>query len=294
MSQKWAYLMLSCSALFWSGNFVIGRAIATDIPPITFSYWRWSLALALILPFTVKSLITQWPIIRANLLPLIFLGLLGVSGFNTFVYLGLQETTATNALLINSFIPILIILLSRIIIGTPITPGRLAGILVSTIGVLLLVVQGSLENLLSLKINQGDLWILAASFIWAIYSIGLRRRPADLPAQTFLLVTIIVGFLILSPIYWFNPLNEPIFSLNTGNLMAIGYVALFASIGAFLCWNQGVKIVGAGSAGQFIHLMPLFGTAMAIAFLGEQLYWFHVVGAVAIGTGILLSLKNDQ
>ncbi|MES9857416.1 MAG: DMT family transporter [Sedimenticola sp.] len=285
--------MLSCSALFWSGNFIIGRAFASDIPPITLSYLRWSLALAIILPFTARSLITQWPVIRANLLPLIFMGALGVSVFNTFVYIGLQETSATNALLINSFIPIFIILLSLTIPGTPITQGKLAGILISTCGVLLLVVEGSLENLLALKINPGDLWILAAAFIWATYSISLCRRPANLSASTFLLVTIIVGFLILSPIYWFNLLSEPSLIPNSGNLMAIGYVALFASIGAFLCWNQGVSVVGAGTAGQFIHLMPLFGTAMATLFLGEQLYWFHIGGAIAIGAGILLSLKSE-
>lgn len=286
--------MLTGSALFWSGNFVIGRAFATEIAPITISYLRWSLALVVLLPFTVKSLISQWPIVRSNLPLLIFMGALGVSGFNTFAYLGLQETTATNALIINSFIPMLIILLSRIMPGTPIPKNKLGGILVSTCGVLLLVSQGSLDNLLSFNINRGDLWILAAGFTWAIYSISLRWRPAGLSAPTFLLVTMIIGLLILSPFYWLNLLEEPAFTPSSSNLMVIGYVALFASLGAFLCWNQGVKIAGANTAGQFIHLMPLFGTAMAILFLGERIYWFHMVGAGAIAAGIALSLKKRR
>ncbi|MCP4076642.1 MAG: DMT family transporter [Gammaproteobacteria bacterium] len=292
MSKNWAYLMLAGSALFWSGNFVIGRAFSTDIQPLTISYLRWSTALVVILPFTLKSLVSQWSIIRANLPLLIFMGVLGVACFNTFAYLGLNKTSATNALLINSFIPILIILLSRIKPGIPITAAKFIGILISTCGVLLLVSRGEINNLLAFKINRGDLWVLLAAFVWATYSISLRWRPAELTAPAFLSFTMIIGVIILSPLFWFNVLNEPPFVASTPNLAAIVYVALFASIGAFLFWNQGVKIVGAGTAGQFIHLMPVFGTIMAIVFLGEQLFWFHIAGAVAIGSGIYLSLRK--
>ena len=292
MSKNWAYLMLASSALFWSGNFVIGRAFASDIQPLTISYLRWCTALVVILPFTIKSLLKQWPIIRANLPLLIFMGAFGVAGFNTFAYLGLNKTSATNALLINSFIPILIILLSRIKPGLPITAAKFIGILISTCGVLMLVSRGEIDNLIAFKINQGDLWVLLAAFVWAVYSISLRWRPAELTAPAFLSFTMIIGVLILSPVYWFNLLDEPAFVVNTPNMVAIAYVALFASIGAFLFWNQGVKIVGAGTAGQFIHLMPVFGTIMAIVFLGEQLFWFHIAGASAIGLGIYLSLRK--
>ena len=294
MSKNWAYLMLAGCALFWSGNFVIGRAFSSDIQPITISYLRWTTALIVILPFTIKSMISQSTIIKDNLLILIFMGAFGVAGFNTFAYLGLNQTTATNALLINSFIPILIILLSRIMPGTPITVAKLVGILISTSGVLLLVSRGEIDNLLTFKINQGDLWVLLAALVWAIYSISLRWRPKGLSAPVFLSFTMIIGVLFLSPLYWFNLLGEPSFVVSTENVVAIAYVALFASIGAFLFWNQGVKIVGAGTAGQFIHLMPVFGTIMAIVFLDERLFWFHVAGALLIGSGIYLSLKNPR
>jgi len=292
MSKNWAYLMLAGCALFWSGNFVIGRAFSADIQPVTISYLRWSTALLVILPFTIKSLIFQWPVIRANLALLVFMGAFGVAGFNTFAYLGLNQTTATNALLINSFIPILIILLSRIAPGTPISVAKIIGILISTCGVLLLVSRGNIHNLTSFKINQGDLWVLLAAFVWAVYSISLRWRPAGITAPVFLSFTMIVGVLILSPVYWLNLMGEPSFVVNTPNVVAIAYVALFASIGAFLFWNQGVKVVGAGTAGQFIHLMPVFGTIMAIVFLDERLFWFHVAGATAIAIGIYLSLRK--
>lgn len=292
MSRNWAYLMLCGPALFWSGNFVLGRAFAADIDPITLSYWRWLVALLIFLPFSVRGLLAEFSIVRAHLLRLTVMGAIAVSGFNTFVYLGLQHTTAMNALLINSFIPILIILLSRLIPGIPIQKRQLLGILVSTAGMILLVTRGDFENLLNLDINRGDLWMLLAALCWAVYSISLKWRPQQLSATSFLLISMILGLLILGPFYWLNVFNEAPFNFNFNNLVVVGYVAIFASIGAFLLWNQGVKVVGAGTAGQFIHLMPVFGSVLAIVFLGEQLFWFHVLGALAIGGGIYLSVTQ--
>ncbi len=292
MSRNLAFLMLAGSALFWSGNFVLGRAFATDIAPVTLSYLRWCVALICFIPFSWRALLAQWPLIRQHGWKLVFMGTLGVAGFNTLAYLGLHSTSATNALLINSFIPILIILFSRIYPGVAISPLRLIGIVISTAGVLLLVSRGELAKLLAFEFNVGDLWILGAAMIWAIYSISLRWRPAGITAPVFLTVTMIVGVLVLSPIFWLNLNHEPAFEATPENLLAVAYVAWFASIGAFLFWNQGVKIVGAGTAGQFIHLMPVFGTTMAVVFLNEQLYWFHFAGAAAIGLGILLSLRS--
>ena len=283
--------MLSGSALFWSGNFVLGRAVSGQIEPISLAYMRWCLALIIFLPFTFRAVLIQWSVIRENLAILVFLGVVGVAGFNTFAYLGLQDTSATSALLINSFIPILIIILSRIYPGTRITRSKLIGILLSTAGVIILISRGNWDSLLALEVNRGDLWVLMAAFSWAVYSIGLRWRPAELSAPAFLSFSMIIGVLVLSPFYWFNLLHEAPIDFGVNNLLVIGYVAIFASIGAFLCWNQGVKIVGAGTAGQFIHLMPIFGAAMAVGFLSEQLFWFHAAGAFAIAGGIFITLK---
>jgi len=202
MSKNWAYLMLTGSALFWSGNFVLGRAIATEISPITLAYWRWMIALIILLPFSFRMLIKQWSVVRQHWRFLTFMAVISVSCFNTFVYLGLQTTTATNALLINSFIPILIILLSRIKPGIPISRFRFSGILISSVGVLVLVLRGNPENLIALSFNQGDFWVLAAAFTWAVYSISLRWRPTELSAQAFLLFNIFIGLLFLGPFYW--------------------------------------------------------------------------------------------
>ena len=291
MSRNTAYLLLIGSALFWSGNFILGRAFANDIPPMSLSYWRWTVALLVFLPFSLHRLYIDRQIILQHLGWIVFMGVFGVAGFNTFVYIGLNDTLATNALLINSFIPILIILLARVALGQSIHWLQTVGVVLSTAGVITLVARGDWQNLVDLQVRQGDLWILLAAFVWAAYSLGLRKRPEGLSSSAFLLSTMIVGVLVLSPLYWFNLLQEPVFEMSSNNIMAILYVALFASLGAFLCWNQGLRIVGARTGGQFIHLMPVFGMVMAVLFLGEKLFWFHVLGGVAIALGIFLSLK---
>lgn len=290
MSRNTAYLLLIGSALFWSGNFILGRAFANDIPPMTLAYWRWMVALLVFLPFSLHRFYADFDVIRQHLGWIVFMGVFGVAGFNTFVYIGLNDTLATNALLINSFIPILIILLARVFLGQSIHWLQTVGIVLSTGGVIVLVARGNWQNLIDFEVRHGDLWILLAAFVWAAYSLGLRKRPEGLSSSAFLLSTMIVGVLVLSPLYWFNLLEEPGFEMARNNVMAIGYVALFASLGAFLCWNQGLRIVGARTGGQFIHLMPVFGMVMAVLFLGEKLFWFHVLGGVAIAMGIILSL----
>jgi drug/metabolite transporter (DMT)-like permease len=284
--------MLCGPVLFWSGNFVLGRAMSLDIEPITLSFWRWMIALLVFFPFSIMALIRDWSIIRKYLPRLILMGALGVAAFNTFVYLGVRHTSATNALLINSFIPIFIIILTRIILGVSLSLRKIIAVLISSMGVLMLVVKGDMQNLFALQINFGDLWVLLAALCWALYSISLRWRPVGISATGFLLFTMLVGVVLLVPFYLYVLSQGVYLEMNSPNLLTIAYVALFPSIAAFLLWNQGVKMVGAATAGQFIHIMPVLGTLMAVIFLGEQLFWFHLIGAVAIGAGVFLSLTE--
>ncbi len=284
-----AQLLLVCSTLFWSGNFVIGRALHDSIPPLSLAFWRWTLALCLILPFTLVPLWRQRQLILAHWPILLLLGVLGVAGFNTFVYLGLQHTSATNALLINSAIPIFIILISRLLLGQRLNGRQHLGVVLSLLGVVTLILQGSWSHLLELRSRPGDLWILLAALNWASYSVLLRWKPAALQALPFLGVTIIVGLSILAPLHGFDLLHEPDWPVNALNLGGILYVALFASVLAFLGWNEGVKRIGAPRAGQFVHLMPVFGTLIAVLFLHETLQGYHLIGASLIALGIALS-----
>lgn len=285
-----AWLLLSCSALFWAGNFVVGRLVAGEGGPLTLSIWRWGLATLIILPFALPRIWRQRELIRANLPLLVFLAVFSVASFNTLLYVGLQTTTATNALIINSSIPVLIIAFGLILLKQPPTLRGLIGILVSCVGVVWLVSQGDVTALTQRGISEGDLWILASSVVWAIYSLYLRFRPADLDPVAFLGVTCVVGTLAIGLVRLINPLNEGPLPMEPHLLAAVGFFALFPSLGAYLCWNAGLAQVGAARGGQMIHLMPVFGLTLATLFLGERMVAHHWMGGALIATGLLIAL----
>ena len=287
------FLLLTLTALFWAGNFVIGRAMKSSIPPISLAFWRWALALAILIPFSLPHLRAEWPVLRQNWRWLTVLGVLGISCFNTFVYIGLHSTTATNALIINSVIPILIVLLSRLLAATPVSRRQALGITISLSGVLTIICRANPDVILTLKINSGDAWILLAVLSWAFYTFLLRHRPAHLHPLSFLSAIVAIGLIPLSLLYaWELGQGERI-ELNPANITSILYVALFPSVLAFIFWNQSVREVGPNKAGLFLYLMPVFGTILSIFFLGETFYLFQLAGIGLIFSGIWLTTATS-
>ena len=282
------YLLLVLSTLFWAGNFVLGRAVKASIPPVGLAFWRWTIALAVLLPFSLPHLRSQWPLLRDNWKPLAVYGILGVACFNTFVYIGLHSTTAINALLVNSIIPVLIVVLSRVLACTPVTRQQAAGVLLSLGGVIVIICRADAGLLLSLQINRGDLWILMAVVSWAFYTFLLRRRPAGLHPLSFLAAIIIIGLIVLVPFYVGEICRGATIGTDLATCGSILYVALFPSVLAFSFWNQAVGEVGPATAGLFLHLMPVFGALLSSVFLGESLHLFHLAGMGLIFSGIYL------
>ena len=283
------YLLLVLTTLFWSGNFVLGRAVHTVFTPFTLSFWRWAVALVILLPFVATSLREQAPLLRRHWAILLLLSVLGVVNFNTFVYIGLQTTTATNAVIMLSVTPVLIVALSFLLLRQTTTGWQAVGIGVSLAGVLLIVSRGSLEALLARQFNPGDLWILAAVFSWALYSVCLRWRPAELKPLNFQAATMLIGVALLTPPYGWDLAQGQTFVLNAATVTSIGYLALFPSILAYIFWNRAVAELGANRTGQFLHLMPAFGAVLAMIFLGERLHGFHGAGIALIAAGIYLA-----
>jgi len=269
---------------------VLGRAVHELVPPIGLAFWRWAVASLLILPFVWPAMQREWPLLRAHLVRLLILAALGVSGFNTCVYLGLQTTSATNSVLIQSTLPLLILLLNRLLFDTVVGLKSMISILLSLAGVLLILGAGNPLRLAAGQWNPGDLWVFAAAWIWALYSVLLRWRPAGLTSAAFLGFTVLAGCVLLSPAYVLETaLGRPMV-WSQPVILAVAYVAVFPSALAYLFWNRGVATVGANAAGHFVHLMPVFGSAMAIGFLGEAFHWYHLVGALLVAVGILLTL----
>jgi drug/metabolite transporter (DMT)-like permease len=281
------YLLLTLSALIWSGNFVISRAMNNVIPPAGFVFWRWVVASIVLAPIALPRLRREWPIIRANLGLICICGLFGVTLFNFLIYTAMHSTTAINAALVNSAIPVFILMFARLFYGQRVSLRQHLGIALSLLGVATIILQGDLGRIRTLTFNRGDLLVLLAAVAWAIYSVAIRRYPQGLNPFLFLFSTTISGLIFLIPFYAFEIASGQLLSLNRGTVLSIGYVGILASVVAFSAWTSGLRRIGAQVGGQFIHLMPAFSTILAVVFLGERLRSFHLVGIVLIFAGIL-------
>lgn len=283
------WLFAALPPLLWAGNVVLGRALHAELPPIALSFWRWLLALMILLPFAARPLWSQWPVLRRSWRLLALLALLGVSGYNTFLYLGLQTTSATNGVLLTSAIPVLIVGLSFVLLHQRIDWAQALGIALSLLGVAVIMTQGQPARLFGLALDRGDLWILAAAMTWAVYSVCLRWRPAGLNPLAFLAAIMILGLIPLLPLYLWELSQGRTLAPTPVNLAALGYVALFPSVVAYISWNYAVAVLGANRTGLFIHLIPVFGALLAMLLLGERLAVFHAAGIGLIVTGIWLA-----
>jgi drug/metabolite transporter (DMT)-like permease len=287
------YFIMILPPLFWAGNFVVGRAVVSDqIAPLTLSFWRWLLAMLILLPFVIKPMWQQRKIIQSYFWRICFLAILSISAFNSLAYIALQYTTATNATLLNSFIPIFIIMIMGIFFKEKIAYKQIFGICVSLMGVFVILTRLDLAVIQNLSVNKGDLWMLLAALDWALYSIFLKYlRPKELSPLPFLGIMVIIGTIALVPLLLLNPYNEAPIIWNDGMIKALAYIAIFPSIIAYLSWNYGMQKLGAATGGQFIHLMPLFGALMAVIFLGESIHPYHLIGGACIALGLWLSIN---
>jgi len=284
------YLLMPLAPLFWSGNFILGRAVRASLPPIGLAFWRWFVASLLLVSFAWPHLRQDWKTIIHHWKIVLFLSALGIAAFNTLVYTGLRSTTAINGILLQSALPIAIVAISYLFFRDTITPLQGLGVLVSLSGAITIIIRGSLHVLAELSLNTGDVLIFIAVICYAAYSVFLRKRPALHPLS-FLTATFITGTIILLPLYLWEHFTREAMPVDRLTCIAVGYVAIFPSILAYLCFNRGVELLGANRAGLFIHLMPVFGSIMAIVFLGERFKAFHGVGIVLILSGIVLATR---
>jgi len=288
-----APLLLVAAVLLWSGNFIAGRALGDSVPAVGLNFWRWAIALAILLPVALPELRRHRAALAESWLYLLLLGLTGVAAFHVFVYKALADTTATNALLVLSTAPAAIMLLSWAALSEPLRARQWLGIGVSFAGALVLICHGDLGALAALALGRGELWMLAAVPVWAAYSVLLKRRPPALPQRSTLTVSTAIGLAWLAPWVAASPSVLAI-DWTPSILAGVAYISIGASVVAFLCWNQGVALVGPARAGVYIHLMPLFGAILAFLLLGESLQPYHGLGAALVFTGILLTQCRDD
>jgi len=286
------YLLLGLAMLFWSGNIVIARAMHAEIPPVAMAFWRWTIAFVVVLPFAWRPLVQHRAVLRRSWGLLLLMGGIGVASYNTLSYIALQTTTATNAVLFNSLIPVLIVPIAWLWLRERIRPVQAFGVAVSLAGVVVIVARGDLATLRELTFNQGDLWLLGAMVIWAFYTVALRFKPPELGTLPFLAAIILFGLPFLAVFYALELASGARFELNAVTGATLAYYGTMPSVVAYLFFNRGVAMVGPQRAGIFIHLVPAFGVILATVFLHESLRPFHAVGIVLVFTGIWLTTSR--
>jgi drug/metabolite transporter (DMT)-like permease len=285
------YLLLSLTALFWAGNAIVGRTAAGHIAPVTLSFLRWSGAFLIVLPFAWPHLARDWPLIRERLGLMVLLSITGIGGFNTLQYWALEHTQALNTLLLQSAGPLFVAIWSLALLGVRLTLAQACGIAVSLAGVLVILLHGDLTTLRNIEFNKGDVIFTVALAIFGLYSVLTLKRPA-IHGLSFVGFTFGVGAACLIPAFIWELFYRPLMQLDATNLLSLVYVAVFPSTLAYLCFNRGVQLIGANRAAPFFHVVPVFGSAMAIFFLGEQPHWFHLFGYALVLTGVYVASRQ--
>jgi drug/metabolite transporter (DMT)-like permease len=229
----------------------------------------------------------DWPLFIRHWKMIFFLSLVGISGFNTLLYIAVHTTTAINGALIQTTMPAAIILISLIAFKEKVSRLQSLGVGLCVLGACLVVLRGRFSTFFDLSFVEGDFVMLAAVLLYALYSVFLRRKP-PMHLLSFLLYTFATGALGLLPLYLWELIYRPAFALRFNVVSSILYVATFPSIVAFFCWNWGVEQIGANRAGLFVNLIPVFASLMAVAWLGESIKAFHLIGMLLIFGGMVL------
>lgn len=288
-----APLLLAFSVLFWAGNSIAGRALAGVVSPFALSFWRWLVALALVTPFAWRGLKADAPELRRRWKMILALALTGVTSFGALLYLGLQTTTALNSILLQAAIPPLVMLLAWLVLRERTGRGEVAGVALSLLGVVAVITKGRPWDLLHIGLNPGDGLILIGVGLYAIYSLLLRRRPQVAPLS-LLWATFAVSAALLAPAFLAELALGRTHPLTWSAVAGVLYVAAFPSFLAYLFYNRGIELIGAGRASQFMHLQPIFGALLAVLLLGEHFQPFHALGLALIAAGIALSAWSQR
>ena len=293
--DKIAYTFLIFATLFWSGNFIVGKAASLfEIPPFTLNFYRWIFAWLILAPFTLKEILSKKKYILKNIKLILILGVTSITVFNSIVYYSLNFTQVISGVLMISTIPVMIIFFSWIFKIENTNYYQILGVIFSLLGVVVIVTKADLSKLLNLNFNKGDLWMVVAMFSWAIYSALLRKKKFQLSQMSLLQTIISAGLILLLPAYLVEMALGYKVNINLPFVLTLSYVVLFPGLASFIFWIKGISIIGSNRSGIFLHLMPIFSTVLAILIFNEKFMSFHLIGAIFIIIGIILSSRKIQ
>ena len=288
-----AYIILILTTIFWSGNFIVGKAASTfQIPPFSLNFYRWFFAGLILFPFTYKEILNKKKYILENIGFFIILGITSITIFNSIVYYSLYYTQVISGILMISTIPVWIIFVSSILNIEKTNIFQILGVIFSLTGVIFIITKADLNLIKNLDFNKGDLSMVVAMFSWAVYSALLKSKKYEISQFALLQVVIITGLIFLIPIYFIEMYLGHLIVLGKPFILTLTYVVLFPGLAAFFFWIKGISLIGANRAGIFLHLMPIFGAAMAMIIFDEKFMYYHIFGAIFIVAGIALSNKK--
>jgi len=290
-----AYVFLILATLFWSGNFIVGKAASLfEIPPFTLNFYRWTFAWLILAPFTLKEIYKKKDYIFDNIKLILVLGITSITIFNSIVYYSLNFTQVISGVLMISTIPVMIIFFCWIFRIEKTNPYQILGVIFSLLGVAVIVTNANLDKLLNLNFNKGDLWMVVAMFSWAMYSALLRKKKFELSQISLLQTIISAGLILLLPAYLVEMSLGYRLNVHLPFMLTLSYVVIFPGLASFIFWIKGISIIGSNRSGIFLHLMPIFSTILAILIFDEKFMIFHLIGAIFIISGIILSSRKAK
>jgi len=288
-----AYVFLILATLFWSGNFIVGKAASLfEIPPFTLNFYRWTFAWLILAPFTLKEIYKKKDYILDNIKLILVLGITSITIFNSIVYYSLNFTQVISGVLMISTIPVMIIFFCWVFRIEKTNFYQILGVIFSLLGVTVIVTKADLGKLLNLNFNKGDVWMVVAMFSWAMYSALLRKKKFELSQISLLQTIISAGLILLLPAYLIEMYLGYRLTVHLPFMLTLGYVVIFPGLASFIFWIKGISIIGSNRSGIFLHLMPIFSTVLAILIFDERFMTFHLIGAIFIISGIILSSKK--
>jgi drug/metabolite transporter (DMT)-like permease len=287
-----AYIFLFLTVLFWAGNFIVGKfASQYEVPPFSLNFYRWLFAWLILAPFTIPEIIAKKKYIKDNFKLFLILGITSITIFNSIVYYSLNFTQVINGVLMISTIPVMIMLFSSFLKIEKTNTFQILGVIFSLTGVILIITKANLEMLLNLDFNKGDLTMVLAMLSWALYSALLKKKKHKLSQLTLLEVIITFGLIFLIPIYFIEYKMGYLIKLDKPFILILSYVVLFPGLASFILWIKGISLIGVNRSGVFLHLMPILSAIMAMIIFDEKFMFYHMLGAIFILIGILLSNK---
>jgi drug/metabolite transporter (DMT)-like permease len=290
---QWPGVLLTLTAIFWAGNAVASRLAVGHISPFMLVFLRWVLVLAVLWPLYGGQVRAHWAEVRPVVVKITLMAFLGFTGFNALFYTAGHTTSAINIGILQGSIPVIVLLGAFLVYGTRATLVQIAGVVITAIGVVVVATHGRPLSILDIGFNSGDLAMLAACALYAIYTVALRDRP-KMPGTAFFTLLALIAAITSLPLLAIEAATAGLSMPTWQGWLVTFYVAIFPSYLAQIFYVRGVDLIGPGRAGVFVNLVPVFSAILAVALINEPFALFHAVALALVIGGIWLAQRSPR